>query len=334
MIIRRRHTANFTTISNRLFDDDRLAADEVGILAYLLSRPDNWEIRRPALGRRWGIGPVSIKRIVRSWMKAGWCNATKVRLPNGTFCILYDISDIPGKEMSEDEVREALSLVSSEASADDPNSGQPGYYHPYVPDDPPPRQPLLVDHPLATGGVAYRDITNTDQPRDESTKIDEMGEVAPARGQTAFTEGSKALAAAFWKALGFAGPLDIPPEFAGVDWRAIKWESAGWTIDLIDAEARRIAREKPLKPLSYFEKVFATSFAKRQTPLPVVEIRETDKLTVTSHARSAPGGNILQAADRLVDTIISFDRGASGPDEIRSGAGATDVRLLPKGRCE
>ena len=36
MIIRRRHTANFTTIGNVLFEDERLAADEVGILAYLL----------------------------------------------------------------------------------------------------------------------------------------------------------------------------------------------------------------------------------------------------------------------------------------------------------
>lgn len=180
MIIRRRHTANFTTISNRLFDDERLVADEVGILAYLLSRPDNWEIRRPALARRWGIGPISVKRIVRSWMKAGWCTATKVRLPNGTFCILYDISDVPGKEMTEDEVREALSLVSSEASYDDPDPISEADNHPHVPDDPPPRQPVLAGHPLVTGGVAYKEITNTELPKDESDQKAER-ELARAR---------------------------------------------------------------------------------------------------------------------------------------------------------
>jgi hypothetical protein len=118
---------------------------------------------------------------------------------------------------------------------------------------------------------------------------------SPAPRRPAFTDGSKALTEALWNALGFNGPLDIPPEFAGVDWRAIEWERAGWTVDLIDAEARRIARVKPLKPLSYFEKVFATSFAKRQAPLPVVEIREAEKLTVTSYGKTQAAGDLRRA---------------------------------------
>jgi hypothetical protein len=122
---------------------------------------------------------------------------------------------------------------------------------------------------------------------------DEIGD-ARARSQSSFTEGSKALATAFWKAVGFDNPLDIPPEFAGVDWRAIKWEAAGWTVDLIDAEARKVARDLPLKPLSYFEKVFATSFAKRQTPLPIVKILDAEKLTVTSHGKTQAASYIRQ----------------------------------------
>ena len=39
MIIRRRHTANFTTIGNALFNDRRLELDEIGLMGYLLSRP-------------------------------------------------------------------------------------------------------------------------------------------------------------------------------------------------------------------------------------------------------------------------------------------------------
>jgi hypothetical protein len=113
-----------------------------------------------------------------------------------------------------------------------------------------------------------------------------------ARGKSSFTEGSKALAIAFWKAIGFDDSIDIPPEFAGVDWRAVEWEIAGWSVDLIDVEARKVARDKPLKPLSYFEKVFATSFAKRQAPLPTVEIRDAEKLTVTSHGKTHPAGDI------------------------------------------
>src|SRR5216684_1125581 len=110
MIIRRRHTANYTTIGNVLFEDERLAADEVGILAFLLSRPHDWEVRRPALMRRWRVGVVAIKRIVHNWMRTGWCHAEKVRLPNGTFYIVYEIRDQPGEGLSDEQIREALSL--------------------------------------------------------------------------------------------------------------------------------------------------------------------------------------------------------------------------------
>src|SRR6185312_12745229 len=102
-----------------------------------------------------------------------------------------------------------------------------------------------------------------------SPSLDKIG----SAGASSFTEGSKALASSFWKALGFERPLDVPPEYSGIDWRAIGWENAGWTEDLIWADCRKIG---PGKPLTYYEKVFATSFAKRQAPLPVVEVKEAE----------------------------------------------------------
>jgi hypothetical protein len=42
-----------------------------------------------------------------------------------------------------------------------------------------------------------------------------------------------------------------------VDWRAIEWERAGWTADLIESVARKTGN----KPLTYHEKCFATEFA-------------------------------------------------------------------------
>ena len=134
----------------------------------------------------------------------------------------------------------------------------------------------------------------------QEQKEDRIGD-ARASG-SAFTEGSKALASAFWKALGFESALQIPPEFAGVDWRAVEWERAGWTADLIDTEARRIG---PDKPLSYHEKVFATTFAKRQAPLPIVEVKEAEKLTVTKNGTSQvrSGGSLIAAINRQLSAI-------------------------------
>jgi len=169
MIIKRRYTANFTTIGNRLFEDDRLAADEVGILAYLRSRPHDWEVRRPALARRWNMGRDAIKRVISNLVRTGWCVARKDRLPNGTFFMIYEIRDEPGPTLTDEQVRQALSLVSSEAVSDESD----GIVSPSsAPDtgDPPTGYPSLADPPLADTEVAYIDIQNKDLPRTDSTQ--------------------------------------------------------------------------------------------------------------------------------------------------------------------
>jgi 5-methylcytosine-specific restriction endonuclease McrA len=135
-------------------------------------------------------------------------------------------------------------------------------------------------------------VGNKSDPKAQipEARIDRIG----SAGASSFTDGSKALASAFWKALGFESALAVPPDYAGTDWRAIEWERAGWTVDLIDAETRRIG---PDKPLTYYEKVFATAFAKRQSPLPVAVIKKQEKVHVTQSAR----GGISSALDRLIE---------------------------------
>ncbi len=136
---------------------------------------------------------------------------------------------------------------------------------------------------------------------DREQKEDRIGNA----GASSFTEGSKALADVFLKALGFDTPLKVPPEFAGVDWRAINWETAGWTSDLIEAEARK---NGPYKPLSYHEKCFATAFAKRQAPLPIVEIKSAETLTVThGTSQNRSGGSLTAALRRDIAALKQSD---------------------------
>lgn len=168
MIIRRKHTANFTTIGNALFNDERLAADEVGILAFLLSRPNDWEVRRPALMRRWKIGRDAMKRIVTNWIRTGYCLARKTRLSNGTFHIIYEIRDQPGPSLSEDEVRNALSLVSGEASSDQ-NEENEDAENLSETGDPPTCQPGVDDQGVATRPRPIETLLNPESPRTEST---------------------------------------------------------------------------------------------------------------------------------------------------------------------
>jgi hypothetical protein len=169
MIFRRRHTANFTTIGNALFEDERLAADELGILAWLLSRPDDWEVRRPALMRRHKVGRDGLKRIITNWMRLGWCQAKKTRLANGTFHIIYEIRDEPGPELTDEEIRGALSLVSSEAadggSSDDDEAGQLRETS-----DPPTPQPGVDDQGVAGRNRTIEESLNPESLNPESHK--------------------------------------------------------------------------------------------------------------------------------------------------------------------
>ena len=131
-----------------------------------------------------------------------------------------------------------------------------------------------------------------------------------------FTEGSKALVSAFLRGLGFSTPLSAPLEFAGTDWRAVGWEKAGWTVDLVETEARRIG---PDKPLTYYEKVFATAFAKRQAPLPIVEIKQAEKLTVTHGTSQAnrSGGSLI---DSLKRDLAECERSESPDHQVPDSA--------------
>lgn len=176
MIIRRKHTANFTTIGNALFNDERLEADEVGIMAFLLSKPHDWEVRRPALARRWRIGRDSIKRVVHSLLRTGWIVARKTRLTNGTFHIIYEVRDEPGPELSADEIKAALSLVSGDAGLDETEE-EDRTDHPQDPHPPPTEnpswsagQPSLAQPSPAETPVASKILQRTDSQRKESTK--------------------------------------------------------------------------------------------------------------------------------------------------------------------
>ncbi len=170
MIIRRRHTANFTTIGNALFKDERLAADEVGIMAYLLSQPHDWEVRRPALMRRWNIGRDTIKRVMTNLIRFGWCIAHKTRLSNGTFHIIYEIRDEPGRDLTDDEIRRALSVVSTEV-ADGESEGDGASDHLPETGDPPTPEPGVADRRVATRPWPIEDSQSTDHQGRNPTQI-------------------------------------------------------------------------------------------------------------------------------------------------------------------
>lgn len=105
MIIRRRHTKSFVTLENALVRDRRLSLDEHGMLHYLLSLPDDWEVSRANCAKFWGIGRDKAARIFRSLRKCGWAQLERMHGDDGTFLgVRWIITDEPGAEVTDAEL--------------------------------------------------------------------------------------------------------------------------------------------------------------------------------------------------------------------------------------
>lgn len=139
-----------------------------------------------------------------------------------------------------------------------------------------------------------------------------------------------AIADALEKACGYDLPEEIPPGWCGGAMWVQKCLNDGWIGAVMIDAAKGVARraKSPIMGFKYLEKPLAQAMAEHRAPLPQVEIRQPEKLTVTGNARS---GNVIQAADRLLDKIRSFDAGPDETDGIRDTAGTATPRLLSQG---
>lgn len=131
-------------------------------------------------------------------------------------------------------------------------------------------------------------------------------------------------------------PSFWPPGWCGAGMRVQTWLDQGWKPEIIvaavtSASARK--RGSPANSVQFFEKAIAEEVARQAAPLPVVEVREAEKLTVT-HGRSKETRQSLpDAARRLAENGISFGPKPELPT-LRSITGSSDVRLLPQGGGE
>jgi hypothetical protein len=78
-IIRRKRNRNYTVIGNRPMNDERLSAEALGLLTYLLSRPDDWNVVPSQLATRFNCGRDKMQRIIRELVDAGYIVRLRVR---------------------------------------------------------------------------------------------------------------------------------------------------------------------------------------------------------------------------------------------------------------
>ena len=102
---KRKRGRGYTAIDNKLFDDDRLQADEQGLMGYLISRPPGWVVNRHQLGVRYGFGREAMQRIIWKLASTGWLGIVRHRHPQtGTVHTRLIINEVPGPEMTVEAV--------------------------------------------------------------------------------------------------------------------------------------------------------------------------------------------------------------------------------------
>jgi hypothetical protein len=80
-IVRTVHERDFTVIANGCLRDDSLSAESLGVLCYLLGKPNDWTVRPTELAKRFGSGRDRIDRILKELIAAGYIVKAKTRDP-------------------------------------------------------------------------------------------------------------------------------------------------------------------------------------------------------------------------------------------------------------
>ena len=96
MIIRRKHSSHYAIVPNATADDDNLAADALGVLVYLLAKPDDWKVSVANIRQRFGLGKHRTYGILEELAGAGYVQRRQARNPESRFVnVEYIVHDTP-----------------------------------------------------------------------------------------------------------------------------------------------------------------------------------------------------------------------------------------------
>ena len=86
---------DFTVLPNRALRDPHMSYRARGILAYILSMPDNWRTSADLLARQGREGRDAIRTAINELISHGYARRTKARNEDGTFSSELHFHDYP-----------------------------------------------------------------------------------------------------------------------------------------------------------------------------------------------------------------------------------------------
>jgi DnaD/phage-associated family protein len=95
--IRVKKDARYFAASNEPFNDKRLSWEARGLMGYLLSKPDSWEVRSADLEEQGPAGSRKIKRMLAELRLHGYMNRIRTKLPDGKFEWTTEVYESPAQ---------------------------------------------------------------------------------------------------------------------------------------------------------------------------------------------------------------------------------------------
>lgn len=96
-IIRVRKDEKYFTASNEPFVDKRLSWESRGLIGYLLTKPNKWEIRMEDLEKQGPAGNHKLRRMLAELRRAGYMNRIRVTLEKGKFDWITELYESPSQ---------------------------------------------------------------------------------------------------------------------------------------------------------------------------------------------------------------------------------------------
>lgn len=94
-IVRRPKTEKYFKAANEPFNDKRLSWEARGMLGYLLSKPDNWEVRQYDLVAHGPAGEHKVRRVVKELERRGYLARRRLSTSGGRFTWVTTIFETP-----------------------------------------------------------------------------------------------------------------------------------------------------------------------------------------------------------------------------------------------
>lgn len=98
--IRVKKDAHYFSASNEPFNDKRLSWEARGLMGYLLSKPNDWEVRMSDLENQGSAGNYKIRRMLAELRAYGYMNRIRVSKDGGKFDWITEVYESPSQNPS------------------------------------------------------------------------------------------------------------------------------------------------------------------------------------------------------------------------------------------